>query len=168
MASGDIKLAYATSVSATVTNLHSLPTSATWVAGWSSADIDNTTNLYEDVLVQAIVKVAAAGLSVGEIRLYAVAESDDTTWPDVITGSEATKTFTNTNMRDAVCRLLCATTTATTANLVYPLSGGSVAAAFGGSLPRKFVLFIAHSTGANLAASGNAVYTKGVYRTVAP
>jgi hypothetical protein len=39
----DIKLAYQTEQTMTVTNLHSLASSAT--AGWQSAVVDNTTNL---------------------------------------------------------------------------------------------------------------------------
>ena len=55
MAAGDVKLAYAASANQTVTNLHSLASSQTWVAGWESGLIDNTTNLYEDYRVTAML-----------------------------------------------------------------------------------------------------------------
>lgn len=167
-ASGDVKLAYAASSSVTVTNLHSLASSSTFVAGWESGEVDNSTNLYVDYIVNAKIVVAASGLSAGEIRLYLVAELEDATWPDVFDGTESTETVTDTEIRDAICRLGAATATDTTASRTYYLNCPSIAAVFGGTVPRKFVVFVTHSTGAALAASGNAVYTKGVYATVAP
>lgn len=168
MATGDIKLVYPASSNLTVTNLHSLPSSATLVAGWESGAVDNTTNLYEDYRVTAKATVAAAGLSAGEIRMYFVGMLDDSTWPDVFDGTESTETVTDTEMRDAICRLGAVSVTDTTNSDVYYLDCPSVAAVFDGNLPAKFVIFITHSTGANLAASGNQVTVKGSYRNVAP
>lgn len=166
---GDIKLAYAASSSLTVTNLNSLAASQTWVAGWESGAIDNSSNLYEDYIINAKITVGAANLQAGEIRMYLVAEAEDATWPDVFDGTESTETITDTEMRDAICRLAAITQTDTTASDVYWLNCPSVAAVFNGTVPRKFVIFIthsAHTTTAAIAASGNAVYVKGVYRTV--
>jgi hypothetical protein len=167
MAAGDVKLAYAATSALTVTNLHSIATSSSWVAGWESAAIDNSANLYEDYRITAQIKVASAGLAAGEIRLYLVAEYDDSTWPDVFDGTESVETVTDTEVRDAICKMLAMSVTDTTASRVYWLSCPSVAQIVG-TIPRKFVLFITHSSGANLAASGNAVAIGGVYRTVAP
>lgn len=163
----DVKKAYAASSNLTVTNLHSLPTSSTWVAGWESGAIDNTSNLYLDYRVTAKIVVAAAGLSAGEIRLYLVGMLDDSTWPDVFDGTESTETVTDTEMRDAICRLGAQTETDTTASDTYYLDCPSVAAAFNGNMPKKFVVFITHSTGANLAAAGNQVTVVGSYETIA-
>lgn len=170
MASGDVKNAYAASAAQTQTNLDGLASSATWVAGWESGAIDNSTNLYTDYIINAVIKVASSGLSAGEIRMYLVAELEDSSWPDVFDGTESTETVTNTNMRDAICRLAAMTTTATTASLIYPLMCPSVAQVFGGTVPRKFVVFITQSTGQNLETTSdpNQVYVKGVYQTVAP
>jgi hypothetical protein len=166
-AAGDVKLAYAASANLTVTNLNSLATSSTWVAGWESAAIDNTTNLYTDYRVTAKITVAAASLTAGEIRMYLVAMLDDSTWPDVFDGTESAETVTDTEMRDAICRLAAVTQTDTTNSDVYYLECPSVAAVFNGNLPAKFVVFITHSTGQNLAASGNQVTVKGSYANVA-
>lgn len=163
----DVKKAYAASSNLTVTNLHSIATSSTWVAGWESGAIDNTTNLYLDYRVTAKIVVAAAGLSAGEIRLYLVGMLDDSTWPDVFDGTESTETVTDSEMRDAICRLGAQTDTDTTANDTYYLDCPSVAAVFNGNMPAKFVIFITHSTGANLAAAGNQVTIKGSYETIA-
>lgn len=167
-AAGDVKLAYAASSNLTVTNLNSLATSSTWVAGWESGAIDNTGNLYTDYRVTAKITVAAASLTAGEIRLYLVGMLDDSTWPDVFDGTESVETITDTEMRDAICRLGAVTATDTTNSDVYYLDCPSVAAVFGGNLPAKFVIFITQSTGQNLAASGNQVTIKGSYATVTP
>jgi len=91
---------------------------------------------------------------------------DDSTWPDVFDGTESTETVTDTEMRDAICKLAAFSVTDTTASDVYYLDCPSVAAVFNGNLPAQFVVFITHSTGANLAASGNQVTVKGSYHKI--
>lgn len=167
MAAGDIKKAYAASSNLTVTNLNSLASSSTWVAGWESGAIDNTSSLYDDYRITAKITVAAASLAAGEIRLYLVGPLDDTTWPDVFDGTESVETLTDAEMRDAICLLGAMTVTDTTNSDVYYLDCPSAKAVFGGNLPKKFVIFITHSTGQNLAASGNQVTVVGSYSTVA-
>lgn len=162
----DLKIAYAASSNLTVTNLHSVASSASWIAGWESALIDNTANLYVDYLVSAKLALGNAATA-GQIRAYIVPMLDDSAWPDVIDGTESVETWTTTTIRDAATRLAAAVDTRADPGTddVYFLSPFSVAALFGGVCPAKFVIFIAHSTGVNLAASGNQVTTKGVYYT---
>ena len=169
MAAGDIKLAYGASSALTQTNLDGISSSSTWVAGWESAAIDNSSNLYTDYIINAVLQAESSGLSNGEIRMYLVAEMDDSTWPDVFDGTESTETVTDVNVRDAICRLAASTATDTTASQFYYLQCPSVASVFGGTVPRKFVVFITQSTGTALETTGdpNQVYVKGVYSTVA-
>lgn len=169
-AAGDVKLAYAASAALTQTALDGLTSSATFVLGWESDAIDNSSNLYLDYIVNAVIQVESAGLAAGQIRMYFVAELNDTTWPDVFDGTQSVETVTDTEIRDAICRLGAVTETDTTASRTYYLNCPSVAAVFGGTLPRKFVVFITQSTGAALETTGdpNQVYVKGVYTTVAP
>lgn len=169
MAAGDVKMAYAATAALTQTNLDGLASSSTHVAGWESGAIDNSTNLYEDYRITANLQVESAGLSAGQIRMYLVAELDDSTWPDVFDGTESAETITDTEIRDAICRLAAFTETDTTGSRTYYLHCPSVAAVFGGTCPRKFVVFITQSTGATLETTGdpNQVYVGGVYRTVA-
>lgn len=171
-ATGDIKLAYASSSNLTVTNLNSLASSQTWVAGWESALIDNTSNLYTDYRITAKLTVASSNNQAGEIRLYLVGMLDDSTWPDVFDGTESTETITDTEMRDAICRLGAVSAVDTTAGDVYYLDCPSAAAVFGGNLPKKFIIFITlnstTTTTAGLASSGNQVTIVGSYETVSP
>jgi hypothetical protein len=170
MAAGDIKLAYGASSALTQTNLDALASSSTHVAGWESGAIDNSSSLYEDYIINAKIQLESAGLAAGEIRLYLVAELEDSTWPDVFDGTESAETVTDTEIRDAICWLAAFTQTDTTASRTYYLNCPSVAAVFRGVVPRKFVVFITQSSGAALESTGdpNQVYVKGVYRTVAP
>lgn len=162
-----VKIAYAASSGLTVTNLHSIATSSTWVAGWESDAIDNTTNLYVDYLVSAKIALGNSATA-GEIRVYIVAQNDDSEWPDVFDGTESTETWTTTTIRDAASKLAAAAATRADPGTddVYFIAPFSVASLFGGICPAKFVVFITHSTGVNLAASGNEVNIKGAYYNV--
>lgn len=167
MAAGDVKLAYGSSSNLTVTNLNGLAASSTHVAGWESDAIDNTTNLYEDYRITAKITVESASVTAGEIRIYLVAPLDDSTWPDVFDGTESAETVTDTEVRDAVCKLGAVTVNDTTASRVYYLEVPSVAAVFGGNLPKKFVIFITQATGTTLETSGNQVTVVGSYHNIA-
>jgi len=161
----DIKIAYGSSGALTQTNLDGLASSASHIAGWESAAIDNSSNLYLDYLISGKFQAESAGLSAGEIRMYIVAELEDSSWPDVFDGTESAETVTDTEIRDAICKLGAISATDTTASRVYYLGPFSVASLFGGVCPRKFVVFVTQSTGAALETTGdpNQVYAKGVY-----
>jgi hypothetical protein len=175
MAAGDVKIAYAASASFTVTNLHALAASATWVAGWESNLVDNTTNLYEDYLISGLLKAAAANNAVGTVRVYIVAMNADATWPSdkdtAFDGTESAEAIA-TDLRDAVGKLGCVVNaSAATANQIYSFGPFSVASLFGGVCPAKFVVYItgniATSTNAQFATDTNIVTYKGIYHTVA-
>jgi hypothetical protein len=167
----DRKIAYVASSNQTVTNLHGIASSPTWVAGWTSGTIDNTTNKYLDYLITASLVTESAGLAAGEMRVYAYAMLDDTTWPDVFSvgteGTEGVATIHDVNILASCFRLLWSTATDTTASQVYPMPKTSLAAAFGGVCPSKFALFITQSTGTTLETSGNQVTIQGIYETMA-
>jgi hypothetical protein len=165
----DLKLAYRASSNLTVTNLHSIATSATWVAGWESGVVDNTTNKDLDILVSGKIALGNSA-TVGQIRVYIVAPIDDApTWPDVMDGTESVETWTTTTIRDGAAKLGAAIETRADPGTddVYWIAPFSVAALFGGVLPPKFLIFVTHSTGVNLKASDNQITVQGVYETVA-
>lgn len=164
-----VKMAYGSSGALTQTNLDGLASSADWTAGWESGAIDNTSDLYLDYRITAVLQVESSGLSAGEIRMYLVGPKDDSTWPDVFDGTESTETVTDTEVREAICLLGASTVTDTTASQYYYLDCPSAAAVFNGNLPKKFVVFITQSTGAALETTGdpNQVYVTGSYRVVA-
>ena len=170
MAAGDVKIAYGASASFTVTNLHSLAASATWIAGWESNSVDNTSNLYTDYLISGLVKTAASNNQAGQVRVYVVAMIADATWPDAFDGTESTESVAAA-VRDAVCKLGAVVQVTADASASYPFGPFSVASLFGGVCPAKFVVYItgnaATSTNAQFAADTNIVTYKGIYSTVA-
>lgn len=171
MAAGDTKLVYAAASSLTVTNLHSLAASSTFLGGWESGLIDNTTNLYLDYRITAHLVTHASNRQAGTLRIYLVGMVDDSTWPDTMDGTESTESWTDAEELDAAGILAAAVVVDNTASAVYELHVPSVATVFGGNLPAKFVIYItgdaATSTNAQLASSGSTVNVKGSYQNVA-
>lgn len=166
-----VKMTYASSSAQTVTNLHSLAASQSYVTGWESNAIDNTSNLYLDYRITCHLVTHASNRQAGELRVYLVGPTDDSTWPDVFDGTESTESLTDTEERDACCLLAAAVTVDNSASAVYDLTVPSTAAVFGGNLPKKFVIFItgnaSTTTTAQFAASGSTVTVTGSYLTVA-
>jgi hypothetical protein len=168
---GDIKSKYAASSTPTVTNLQSLAASADWTVGWVSASVTNTSNCYDDYLYGFKFTTHASNRQAGIINVYVIASLNDTpTWPSSASGTigtEGTLSFTDTEERDAVCRLLLSIPIDNTASAVFESGQAGIAALFGGRVPTHHALFIAQnaatSTNAGLASSGNAVYYTPVY-----
>lgn len=166
----DIKTAYGSSSSLTCT-LASLATSSTWVAGRESNEVDNTTNKYLDYLLAGKVTVGTTPTINTEIRVYVVGLHNDTpTWPDVFDGSDSDETVTSAGVRDGFAKLAAVMSVdATTSNRTYPFGPVSVAALFGGALPKKFSVFVVHNTGVNLNSTGSnhSLDVTPVYQTAA-
>lgn len=173
MAAGDIKVAYGSSSNLTVTNLHSLASSQTWVAGWTSGTVDNTTDLHIDKVVSAKFTTAASNNQAGEIRVYGYAMLDDSTWPDIFSsgteGTEGAATVLDTEQFSGLV-LLWGTAVDSGASEAHNMPPTSIRGAFG-FIPAKFALFVTGNatttTTAQFAASGNQVTVKGHYETVA-
>lgn len=164
---GDIKLKYpAASTALTVTNLHSLASSQTWITGWFGASVNNTSNVYLDYLYGGTFTTHASNRQAGTIFVYVVGALNDTpTWPATATGTlgtEGTGSFTAAEMRDSLCRLLVAIPVNSTASQIYTFPPTGIAALFGGSPPPYHGLYItgnaSTTTTAQLAAAGSAIY----------
>ena len=162
-------VAFAASASVTCT-LASLATSSSLVAGRQSDQIDNSTNLYTDYLVSAMVTVGTTPTAGTQIELWVIPEKTDSAYPDVFTGAgDANKTVTTREILAQSGRLAKVwDVLATTSNVAFDSGYVSVRSLLG-YVPRKFVLFVVHNTGVNLnATGGNHVLTqKGTYRTYA-
>lgn len=165
----DVKLAYGTTANLTFTSLNSLAAAATWLAGAESTAVDNTTTLAEDYLISGKFTAGASNAQAGTIEVHAVAMLDDSTWPDVFDGTDSAETITSAGIKLGICKPLIAIAGENSANRVYFFGGVSVKNAFGGTVPRKFVVFVTHNihTSTNTwAASGHQVTVTPVYRTV--
>lgn len=170
MASGDIKLVYASSVDLTI-GLHvgPLASDTTFLIGRQSTEIDNTSNLYADSLLGGKI-TTGTGLTTGrEIRIYVVGTIKDAVYPDAFSTTDANRTITTVGTRDSAARLAAVIATVATSNQDYYFGPISVAALFGGRLPKKFVVWVVQNTaGALNGTAGNHVLTvTGIYDNVA-
>ena len=162
---GDIKLKYGSSVAFTVTNLHSLAASSTFVAGWSSASVNNASNENLDFMVSGTFTTAASNRQAGTIEVWIMGALDDTpTWPTTASGTPGTEgalSFTAVEQKNAWCRLLTAIAVTNTNSQVFAFPPISIAQLFGGAPPKNWAVFVtgnaATSTNAQFAASGSLI-----------
>lgn len=165
MAAGDIKLAYSAVQNMTVTNLHSLASSAT--TGWQSAVVDNTSNLYEDALVQITLDHANTAPANDKATYVFAYGGLNASYSYPASGSEGTISVVTVLSNPMVFRQIGVIPYGVQ-DAVIISQPMSVAAAFGGILAPKWGIVLINYSGAAYAASGNAVDWRGVYRTVAP
>lgn len=141
-------------------DLSGLASNATFVAGRESNQIDNTTNRYIDAIVRGNVSVGTGPSVNGSIAVF-VWGSDESlaTKPiDVLDGVDSAETFTNVGVLYSSLKIAAtATVTVGTSDIQMPIASFSVAALFGGVLPKFWGLYVAQNTGAALRA--NAVNT---------
>jgi hypothetical protein len=163
----DLKLSYPAASDLTIT-LASLGSDTNLLTGRESATIDNATNLYLDYLISGKITAGTSPTAARSIEVWAVGSWDGTNWPDVFDGTESAETITSADIKASVCRFVAAMATANTTDRTYHFGPVSLAAAFGGTLPPKFVLFVTHSTGVNLnsTAGNHQIRIQPVFQTV--
>jgi hypothetical protein len=140
-------------------DLANLGTSATFVAGRESSQIDNTTNKFVDALVSGQVSVGTTPTANTQINIYVWGADTSlaTTALDVLDGTDSAETLTNVGIRDALRLGASINVPANTSDVAYIVLPFSVASLFGGILPKFWGLFVAHNTAVNLR--NNAVNT---------
>jgi hypothetical protein len=158
----DVKQEFDTSTAFTVT-LASLASSAT--VGRESTVVDNSTTRFLDALVQLSIKLQA-GTPAGAkaVFIYVYGSEDGTRYPDPVTGADAAITLrVPTNLR-RLGFIACPDA----GGLTYHSSPMSVAAAFGGVMPRKWGIVVRNETAVAFSATEGDHIKKysGVYTTV--
>ena len=164
----DIKQAYGTAADATIT-LASLASDTNLLAGRQSNAVDNTSTLGLDYLVSGKVTTGTSPTASRQIEVWVVGSWDGTNYPDTITGAgDAGKTITSSDIKNSICRLLAVMATSSTSNQTYAFGPVSVASAFGGVVPPKFVVFAVHNTGValNSTAGNHQIRLQPTYETV--
>jgi hypothetical protein len=172
VAAGDIKTFYVADAVIDVTSLHSLASSAAYLAGWQSPFIDHASDLVLDDQLTFHLVTHASNRQVGAIRIYLVAMLDDSVWPDVFDGTQSAETWTSAEIRDAAAFLAKEIAVNATASAVFDVIIPSVRAVFAGFLPKKYEIFItgnaSTTTTAQLASSGSTCTLRSTYKNVAP
>ena len=149
---------FGSSSALTTTNLQSLATDSNLLAGWSSAVQDNTSDEADDVILTGTIELGTSPTVNTQVQIRVWEILDDTpTYPDTITGSEATITLTSSNVQNAgAFKVLQIINVDATTNRVYPWTA-RLSSVFGGTPPKKWGMYIVHNTGVNLKSSGNVV-----------
>lgn len=160
----DVKLTYQALQTLTVTGLQSLASSPT--AGWQSAEVDNTSNLFLDTLVQVVFDFAnTAPANSKAAYVFAAGGLETGKLSNPFSGTEGVLTLVDVTANAQAARLI-GTVPYTTQDEVAEGSPMSVAAAFGGSMSPFWAVGIINHSGAALAASLNTVKYRGIYATV--
>jgi hypothetical protein len=152
-----LKPLYGSAAALTLT-LNSLATDTNLLAGRSSTVVDNTSGLSVDELITGVISLGTSPTVSTTVLVYAWSILDDTpTYPDTVTGSDANTTLTSANVQNAgAFKLGAAITVDATTNRNYPFSF-SLAALFGGNMPKKWGIYVVHNTGVALHSTGNVV-----------
>jgi len=161
------KIEYAASSVLTIT-LASLATDSSLLTGVESDAVDNSSNKYLDYLISGKITTGTSPTTAKQIEVHVIGLMEDSTYPDVFDGTGSAETISSAGTKNAICRTVAVISTVNTSDKTYWFGPTSVAACFGGSLPKKFVVFVTHNTAVNLnSTSGNhAIYITPVYVTV--
>jgi hypothetical protein len=141
---------YGSATAITIT-LASLGASTT--VGRESTAVDNVTPGYLDALVQVKVKTGSGTQAdLQAVQVYIAGSVDaGTTWPDVVTGSDA-----NVTPQSPTQLTIAQTINCPTASTTYVGEPFSVARLFGGIMPTKWSVIIRNRTNQTLdSTAGN-------------
>ena len=166
----DIKIAYGSNTTITM-DLTTLASSATFVAGRESTQIDNTTNLFVDDLCQGKFIVGTTPTLPCEMRIYiwGADTSLATTAIDVLDGTDSVETLTNTTVLGTLLLAKAVSILVATSTITYNILPFSVGLLFGGMLPKFWGIYATHNMTAALATSAgntNVFAYHGVFYTV--
>ena len=129
----------------------------------ASTALDNTSNLFLDVLVVVKIKSNASTAS-GWVDVYAYGTADGgTTYSEDITGTDGGVTLTNPPNVVWIGKI-AVTTTSTT----YTSPPFSVARGFSGILPDHWGIVVVNNTGGTLDASVGSSWYQGIYTQAVP
>ena len=137
-----------------------LASSATFVIGRESSQIDNTTDKYDDAIVEGKVAVGTTPTANTEIQVWVYASfhtSVATANIDVLDGTDSDETMVSAGVRGSALKLGARLDVDTnTTGRVYNVAPFSVAELFGGVMPKFWGLFVTHNTGVALnSTAGN-------------
>lgn len=132
--------------------LASLASDASLVAGRAGTAIDNTTEDAMDAVLGGFITTGTSPTASRQIEVWVYGSYDGTTYSGDATGTDANLTPSS----KMTLKLAQVIPTDATSDKKYSFCAGSVAALFGGVMPRKWGVFVVHNTGVALnATAGN-------------
>jgi len=154
-----IKPAYTNSATIVISPA-SLATSSTRVAGRQSDVVDNTSSLFLDCLVTGKVTTGTSPTAGKQIDIWVFASEDGTNYPEGFSTADAARSANSENTRNSALRLAATVIVDSTSDRTYYVAPFSIAALYGGNMPRKWGLWVVHDTAVNLnATAGNHAWT---------
>ncbi len=167
-----VTIAYSANTAITM-DLSALGSSATFIAGRESTEIDNTSNKYVDALVRGLFIVGTTPTLPCQLNVYVWGADTSivTTAIDTLDGADSAESLTNTTVLTNALKLAVgAPVLVNTSNISYYVAPFSVAQLFGGIMPKFWGLFVAHNQTAALktdAGNTNSFSFNGITYTVA-
>lgn len=158
-------------VTAMTMDISSLASSASFLGGYESNEVDNTSTRWDDFLVNVdgITGHASTAPTVGqkiEIYVWGSDVSLATTPIDVLDGTASAETLAHDSVRQSLSLARAPVVTVATAGLKYYPQPFSIAQFFGGNCPLFWGLFLAHNhTGALAAAQSGLFSYQGIKYT---
>ena len=158
---------YGTPVTVTMTGIEDIDSSSTWVAGWTSNSVNNTSDKHMDFLLSGQFTTEATNRQAGSINIYVYGSFNSTpTWPDLFSagteGSVGAVTCHDTEQRDSGMRFLASITVDNTASAVYTFPPTSIASRFGGVVPPYWAIYVSANATTTTTdwcvSSGTALY----------
>ena len=145
-------------------DLSSLGTSSTFVAGRESTEIDNTSTNYVDCIVNVdgITGHASTAPTVGQyigLWVWGADTSLATTPIDVLDGTDSAETLGHVSVLNSLRFAAAPSVTVATAALKYWIMPFSVAALFGGIMPKFWGLYVAHNHTGALGTSNSGLFS---------
>lgn len=168
----ETKITYSSNTAITF-DISSLGPSSTFVAGRESSQINNTSNLYVDAIVNVggITGHASTAPTIGQminLWVWGADTSLGTTAIDVLDGTDSAETFGHVSVLNSLKFAGSAIVTVASAGLVYYIQPFSVASLFGGVMPKFWGLYLAHNHTGALAASQSGLFSyNGITYTTA-
>lgn len=150
-------------ITAMTMDVSSLATSATFLSGYESAQVDNTTTRWDDFLVtiDGITGGATAPVVGQQIQIF-VWGSDvslATTAIDTLDGTASAVTLGHASVLQSLRPVAAPAVTVATASLKYYAQPFSVAQFFGGNCPTFWGLYLAHNHAGALAAAQSGLFS---------
>lgn len=141
-----------------------------------SAEVDNSSNLYVDALVEGSIQVGAVSAD-GTISIYAYGNLGDTVYTGGLAGTNETITWGTTPSSSSVEGFnqlpllgvvsVDATDDSSSSSGQIEFGPYAIAPAFGGVMPAKWGIVVLNSTGTGFHATGtpNGIWYRGVKYT---
>lgn len=147
---------YSATAALTIT-IASLASDTNLVAGREATARDNTSDLFDDVLLSGRITTGTSPTTARRIEVWVIGAMDDAgVWPDVFDGTDSNETATSRAILFGYAKRAAIITTSNTSDQGYWFGPVSVSALFGGVMPTDWTVFVVHNTGVNLnATSGN-------------